>query len=226
MSVKKKVEPSLNFCESADISFDLKSSLYLFSNFYTQAKVIIFSCHLTNTVFYFPSFLPYVWPPLTSHLSASLPVPLLHFFSLSLFPIPLFFQPPLLLYSPHLENYEWKFIISLWNHIPPFCFSFYLLYSFFSLLSFVFTLHPSSLCLDSPLLLKEQHSSPYSSHVSLSPLFILLSHVLHPLDQCGRFSVPQSGWVFWRGDLSFQDLLLMDIYGKSQMHGLSARWTS
>lgn len=94
---KKKMEPSGN-------SFSLKSCIYG-SLFHRCAKLTIFSHHLKKSVFYFPSFLPCVWPPpsFPPHLSPSrFLFPLSYILFLYLFfSIPASPPFPPLLNSPH-----------------------------------------------------------------------------------------------------------------------------
>lgn len=214
------------FCEAADSSFSLKSCFYLFPTFFTQdtQKSQYFHTILKYSIL-FPFIPPICLTPLfPSPLTLLLPVPpLLHFVSLSLFFIPPSPPIPRCYWTVHIyKNYQWKFFISLWNHTPPFCFSFDL-FPFPPFIShcpsilLVSVLIPPPL---SPSLLKEQPSSPlFLPYVIVSSVYPTLAHVLHllhkdSLGQCGGFSVPQSGFFFfggWWGGSSFQDLLLMDI---------------
>lgn len=127
-------------------------------------------------------FIPpiHVWPPLsplTSHpLTSCSPSPTFCFFISSLHPS-FSSSPPPLLNSPRLDKSEvdvFHFPLKSQSTILFF------LYSSISLPSVALhnsvLLHSVMICLPlPPPLLKERPSSLYSSHTSLSPLFILLS---------------------------------------------------
>lgn len=164
------MEPSLHFCEAADDNFFLKSCfLFFFPSFFptqdTQKSQYFYT--ILKYSFLFPFIPPESDPsfPFTSYpLASCYPSSTFSFFISFLYPS-LFSHLPLLLNSPHLKNYyDWKFLISLWNHTPLFCLSSYFCNS--SIPLFYFTLPsillhfvwiPPSL---SPSLIKEQLSSP------------------------------------------------------------------
>lgn len=169
-------------------------------------------------------------PPFCSPLALSLPAPPSRFsffisFSLSL---PLFLSPSSDIEKPKLRKTTresfFHFLVNSRSclflpftphfiFLPPSLF----LYSLISFFLAPILLHPSSPP-PSLSLLKEQPSSPSSSHMSMSPLFMLLflmSSIFstRSVSRVLRSSVRFFFFFFWRrgGRPGFQDLLLMNI---------------